>query len=93
MLAIGRALVTNPDIILLDEPSEGLSPVAIDRVIEICHALMHANIAILLVEQNIHVAEALAQRIYIILSGRTVYDSAAHEFLENTDLRQKFLGI
>jgi branched-chain amino acid transport system ATP-binding protein len=93
MLAIGRALVTNPDIILLDEPSEGLSPVAIDRVIEICHALMHANIAILLVEQNIHVAEALAQRIYIILSGQTVYDSVAQEFLENTDLRQKFLGI
>jgi len=93
MLAIGRALVTNPEIILLDEPSEGLSPVAIDRVIEICHALMNANIAILLVEQNIHVASALAQRTYIILSGRTVHESAAHEFLENTELRQKYLGI
>jgi branched-chain amino acid transport system ATP-binding protein len=93
MLAIGRALVTNPDIILLDEPSEGLSPVANDRVIEICHALLKANIAILLVEQNIHVAEALAERIYIILSGKTVYESAAIEFLENAELRQKFLGI
>jgi branched-chain amino acid transport system ATP-binding protein len=93
MLAIGRALVTNPEIILLDEPSEGLSPVANNRVIEICHALLDANIAILLVEQNIHVASALAQRIYIILSGRTVHESAAHEFLENTDLRQKYLGI
>lgn len=93
MLAIGRALVTNPEIILLDEPSEGLSPVANGRVIEICHSLLDANIAILLVEQNIHVASALAHRIYIILSGRTVHESAAHEFLENTDLRQKFLGI
>lgn len=93
MLAIGRALVTNPDIILLDEPSEGLSPVANDRVIEICHKLLKSNIAILLVEQNIHVAEALADRIYIILSGRTVYESEASEFLENADLRQKFLGI
>lgn len=93
MLAIGRALVTNPDLILLDEPSEGLSPVAIDRVIEICQALMHANIAILLVEQNIHVAAALAHRIYIILSGQTVHESAAQAFLGNTDLRQKFLGI
>jgi branched-chain amino acid transport system ATP-binding protein len=93
MLAIGRALVTNPDIILLDEPSEGLSPVSIDRVIEICHELLKANIAILLVEQNIHVAEALAERIYIILSGKTVYESAAIEFLENADLRQKYLGI
>jgi branched-chain amino acid transport system ATP-binding protein len=93
MLAIGRALVTNPEIILLDEPSEGLSPIAIDRVIEICHALLKANIAILLVEQNIHVASALAQRIYIILSGRTVHESWAQEFLGNTDLRQKYLGI
>jgi branched-chain amino acid transport system ATP-binding protein len=55
MLAIGRALVTNPEILLLDEPSEGLSPVAIDRVIEIYRELSKANIAILLVEQNIHV--------------------------------------
>ena len=93
MLAIGRALVTNPDIILLDEPSEGLSPVAVDRVIEICNELLKANIAILLVEQNIHVADALADRIYIILSGRTVYESAASEFLENAELRQKYLGI
>jgi branched-chain amino acid transport system ATP-binding protein len=93
MLAIGRALVTNPDIILLDEPSEGLSPVANDRVIEICHELLLANIAILLVEQNIHVAEALAERIYIILGGKTVHDSEAHEFLEDTTLRQKYLGI
>jgi len=93
MLAIGRALVTNPDILLLDEPSEGLSPVAIDRVIEICHELLRVNIAILLVEQNIHVAEALAEQIYIILGGRTVYESEAHEFLEDTDLRQKYLGI
>lgn len=93
MLAIGRALVTNPDILLLDEPSEGLSPVANDRVIEICHELLKAGISILLVEQNIHVAEALAKRIYIILGGRTVHESAAHEFLGDTNLRQKYLGI
>jgi branched-chain amino acid transport system ATP-binding protein len=93
MLAIGRALVTNPDILLLDEPSEGLSPVAIDRVIEICHELLNVNIAILLVEQNIHVAEALAEQIYIMLGGMTVYESEAHEFLEDTELRQKYLGI
>lgn len=93
MLAIGRALVTNPGILLLDEPSEGLSPVANDRVIEICHELLKAHIAILLVEQNIHVAEALAERIYIILGGRTVHESLAHEFLEDLDLRQKYLGI
>ncbi len=93
MLAIGRALVTNPSIILLDEPSEGLSPVAIDHVIETCRELQKENISILLVEQNIHVAEALADRVYILVSGRTVYDGAAHEFLEDLTLRQKYLGV
>jgi len=54
---------------------------------------LKAHIAILLVEQNIHVAEELAERIYIILGGRTVHESGAHEFLENTAMRQKYLGI
>jgi branched-chain amino acid transport system ATP-binding protein len=93
MLAIGRALVTNPTLILLDEPSEGLSPIAIERVVETCRELRKANISILLVEQNIHLAETLAERIYIILSGKTVYESAAIEFLENLELRLKYLGV
>jgi branched-chain amino acid transport system ATP-binding protein len=93
MLAIGRALVTNPDIILLDEPSEGLSPVANERVIEICRELLKNKISILLVEQNIHVAEALAERIYIILNGKTVYESIASDFLNDLTLRQKYLGV
>ncbi|MDR3497095.1 MAG: ABC transporter ATP-binding protein [Ancalomicrobiaceae bacterium] len=93
MLAIGRALVTNPRILLLDEPSEGLSPVANERVIETCRTLQREGLAILLVEQNIHVAEALANRIYVILSGRTVYESPARAFLEDLALRQKYLGV
>jgi branched-chain amino acid transport system ATP-binding protein len=93
MLAIGRALVTNPELILLDEPSEGLSPVAVDRVVEICHELLKEDISILLVEQNIHVAEALADRIVIILSGRTVFESDASDFLGNIELRHKYLGV
>lgn len=93
MLAIGRALVTNPDIILLDEPSEGLSPVAIERVIEICRELLKEKISILLIEQNIHVAAALAERVYILLTGRTVYESEAGPFLDNKEIRQKYLGV
>jgi len=93
MLAIGRALVTNPSLILLDEPSEGLAPVAVDRVIETCHDLRREKITILLVEQNIHVAEALADRVYILLSGVIAYESTATEFLENRGLRQKYLGV
>lgn len=93
MLAIGRALVTNPSLILLDEPSEGLAPVAIERVVETCRELRKANISILLVEQNVHVAESLAGRVYILLSGKTVYESPAAAFLENGELRQKYLGV
>ena len=93
MLAFERALVSNPDILLLDEPSEGLSPVANERVIDICRELLKAGISILLVEQNIHVVESLAERIYIILGGKTVFESEANEFLEDTNLRQKYLGI
>lgn len=93
MLAIGRALVTNPSIILLDEPSEGLSPVAVDLVIETCRKLRNENISILLVEQNIHVAEALADRVYILVTGKTVYESVAAKFLDDHELRQKYLGV
>lgn len=93
MLAIGRALVTNPDIILLDEPSEGLSPVANDRVVEISRELLKNKISLILVEQNIHVAEALAERVYVILSGKTAYESNAGQFLEDPALRQKYLGV
>ena len=93
MLAIGRALVTNPSILLLDEPSEGLSPVANDRVIETCRQLLRNGISILLVEQNLHVAETLAQRIYILLSGKIVLESEAKAFLENRALRLEYLGI
>jgi len=70
-----------------------LNGLTFDQVIEICHELLKVNIAILLVEQNIHVAEALAEQIYIMLGGKRVYESAAQDFLENTELRQKYLDV
>lgn len=93
MLAIGRALVTNPELIMLDEPSEGLSPVANERVIATCRELRQAGISILLVEQNIHVAEAIADRVYILLGGHTAYQAPAEEFLSSHELRLKYLGV
>jgi branched-chain amino acid transport system ATP-binding protein len=93
MLAIGRALVTNPELILLDEPSEGLAPVAIDRVVETCRELLKAGMSILLVEQNIHVAESFSERIYILLGGRTVHESPTAAFMEDVALRHKYLGV
>ncbi|MFA7439100.1 ABC transporter ATP-binding protein [Castellaniella sp.] len=93
MLAIGRALVGNPRLLLLDEPSEGLSPVANERVVNTCRTLLQEGLSILLVEQNIHVAAALANHIYVMVSGRTVHDSDAARFMADDDLRLKYLGI
>lgn len=93
MLAIGRALVTNPRLLLLDEPSEGLAPVAVERVIEIVKGLLDRDIAVLLVEQNMHVAERLADRVYVLVSGKTVFESPAQEFVQDSQLRQSYLGV
>jgi branched-chain amino acid transport system ATP-binding protein len=93
MLAIGRALVTNPSLILLDEPSEGLAPLAIERVVQTCLELRKANIALLLVEQNIPLASAVADQVYLLLTGRVVYEATATNFFQNPELRQKYLGV
>ena len=93
MLAIGRALVTNPQILLLDEPSEGLSPVANERVIETCRALLRDGLAILLVEQSIRVAEALAEP---HLHHRRRQDRpriSSPALPGDLALRQKYLGV
>jgi branched-chain amino acid transport system ATP-binding protein len=93
MLAIGRALVLNPKLLLLDEPTEGLAPVAVERIIAICRELVGAGIHILLVEQNIRVADALAQWVSILVSGEIVHESAADVFQANAEARTKYLGI
>lgn len=93
MLAIGRALVTNPKILILDEPSEGLAPVAVERVVETCRELIRGGMAVLLVEQNIHVAESLADRVYILDKGLTVYEGTIDQFKADPSLRQRYLGI
>ncbi|MDR1613230.1 MAG: ABC transporter ATP-binding protein [Planctomycetota bacterium] len=93
MLAIGRALVTNPRLLLLDEPSEGLAPVAVERVIDVCRTLLRDGMSILLVEQNIRVADALAEWVYILVGGKTVHESDALPFRDDHETRTKYLGI
>ena len=94
MLAIGRALVTNPSLLLLDEPSEGLSPVATDRVIDVIrHLRAETGIAILLVEQNIRVADAVADRVYAMVAGRIEHEAVGHAFARDTAARKEYLGV
>jgi ABC-type branched-subunit amino acid transport system ATPase component len=94
MLAIGRALVINPKLLLLDEPSEGLSPVATDRVIEVIHHLrQEGGISILLVEQNIRVADAVADRVYVMLTGQIVHEAPGAEFAGDAPTRATYLGV
>ncbi len=93
MLAIGRALVLNPRLLLLDEPTEGLSPVAVERIIDVCKDLAKGGMYILLVEQNIRVADALAEWVTILVSGETVYTGDAEKFKQDDDSRTKLLGI
>ena len=93
MLAIGRALMTNPDLLLMDEPSEGLAPVMVLELSHIIAQLKENGLSILLVEQNVAMALALADYAYILNRGEIVYQSAAKEMRGNEELKNKYLGV
>jgi len=93
MLAIGRALVTNPLLLLMDEPSEGLSVLVIQRVEEICRHLSSSGMAILLVEQNLEMARSLAHHAYIFVNGRIARDLSGDTLAADHDLLQQMLGV
>ena len=93
MLAIGRALVTNPLLLMMDEPSEGLSESVIQRVAEVCRHLSSRGIAILLVEQNLEMAISLANRAYIFVNGRIARSLPAASLAADQKLLQQLLGV
>ena len=93
MLAIARALVRDPKIILLDEPFEGLAPVIVRDLMTACRDLAAAGQTIVLVEQNLAAALALAQRVYIINNGHIVHEGPAQEIKTQPDLLQRYLGF
>ena len=93
MLAIGRALMTNPDLLLMDEPSEGLAPVMVLELSHIIAQLKENGLSILLVEQNVAMALALADYAYILNRGEIVHQSAAKELRDNEELKNKYLGV
>ncbi|RSL33990.1 ABC transporter ATP-binding protein [Salibacterium salarium] len=93
MLAIGRALVQNPRLILMDEPSEGISTMVIERVIEVCNHMAERNVSLLLVEQNLELALRAAQKVYILVNGRLVYKTSAEDFKEDKKNQNYYLGV
>jgi branched-chain amino acid transport system ATP-binding protein len=93
LLAIGRALVTNPQLLLLDEPSEGLAPALVGEIGRILRRLSEEGLSILLVEQNLGLALELANRIVVMSKGLIVFSGADAEFQERPDVVQRYLGL
>lgn len=93
ILAIGRALVKNPSLILMDEPSEGISTLVLERILGICHQLTKQSVTLLLVEQNLGLALSVAQKVYVLVNGRIVHKASAEEFSADKESQHNFLGI
>ena len=93
MLAIARALVRNPKLILLDEPFEGLAPLIVRELVRVCQELAAAGQTIVLVEQNIAATLALAQRVYILNNGHLVHEAPAQEVKARPEILHRHLGI
>ena len=93
MLAIGRALLTNPSLLLMDEPSEGLAPVVVERIGGIIAGLRRDGLSIFLVEQNYGLAIDSADLIYILSNGRVVWQGTASELDRTAEVRETHLGI
>lgn len=92
MLAIGRAMMSNPKILLMDEPSMGLSPLLVKEIFEIIKELNNSGMTILLVEQNAKMALSIANRAYVIETGHIVMEGNADEMLENDEVKKAYLG-
>ena len=93
MLAIGRALMTNPRILVMDEPSEGLAPTVIEGLIETFERLEEEGLAILLIEQNLGVATALAERQLVMIGGSIAAETTATALAGDPDLQRRYLGV
>jgi branched-chain amino acid transport system ATP-binding protein len=93
MLAIGRALLTNPKLLIMDEPSEGLAPTIIEMLIETFRALAAEGLAILVVEQNLAMATAMAERQLVMVAGRIFAETTAAELAADPELQRRFLGV
>lgn len=93
MLAIARALVRNPRLMLMDEPSEGLAPLVVERVRGIIESLADTGLSILLVEQHFKLAMSVSERIYVLASGRIVFEGTPQALASEPQLASRHLGV
>jgi branched-chain amino acid transport system ATP-binding protein len=93
MLAIGRALLMNPKLVIMDEPSEGLAPVIVDHLIEVLRALPEDGMGVLLVEQNLRVATEVAEEVAIMVTGRIAASMPASRLADDPELQRRYLGV
>ena len=92
MLAMGRALMSKPSIILMDEPSMGLSPILVNEIFDIIESISKSGTTVLLVEQNAKKALSIADRAYVLETGKIVTSGKASELLENDSIKKAYLG-
>ncbi|QHJ00839.1 ATP-binding cassette domain-containing protein [Xylophilus rhododendri] len=93
MLAIGRALMNHPRLLILDEPVEGLAPVIVEEIVAQLKTIKAAGVAILLVEQNLEVCVQLADRHYIVEQGRVVHEAGNAAFIADHEVKDRYLGV
>jgi branched-chain amino acid transport system ATP-binding protein len=93
MLAIGRGLMSEPELLMLDEPSLGLAPIIVSRVFKVLEELKAKGHTILLVEQNVEASLAIADRGYLLDNGRIAFEGRPEEFQANESLKEAYLGL
>jgi branched-chain amino acid transport system ATP-binding protein len=93
MLAIGRALMSNPDLLLMDEPTEGLAPLLVREVGRVITELKRSGLSILLVEQNLALALSVADRVHVLSRGQIVHTGTPAELMGNDDVKTRYLGV
>jgi branched-chain amino acid transport system ATP-binding protein len=93
MLAIARALLLNPQLLIMDEPSEGLAPAVVEQLIETLKSLQDEGVAILLIEQNLGVATSLAERQLVMVAGSIAVETTAEKLLGDPDSQRRYLGV
>ncbi len=93
MVAIGRALMANPDLLLMDEPTEGLAPLIVREIARLLLTLKAQRQSILLVEQNLALALQVADRVYVMSKGRIVFEGTADALRRNEEVKKQYLGV